>query len=921
VDYQWLSGSTNFAPGVSNLVIPVLPINDLVPEPAKTITLTLNSSSAYVIAGTNAATVTQYDDNDPPEFQVEATAPLALEGSPGLSATFTIRRLLGDTNNSVAVQFELGGSALDGVDYLASATNSLVFAPGVVSRTLTIAPLDDALAEGNETVTLTLLPGSGYTVGTSNSAQATLFDDEGITSASLLLEAEAFSNAGGWVVDQQFADLMGSPYLMAHGKGRPVADAITTAQFSLPGTYRLWVRTKDWTAPLPDHPGSFKVLVGGTELAPDFGTVGQGWLWQDGGLVTISSPATEIRLHDLTGFEGRCDALFFTTDLAFVPPNTLPELAAWRRAQLGLPATPPSAGDFDLVVVGGGISGSAAAIAAARQGLQVALIHDRPFPGGNASRDVRVHTLGVAMQSIVTEINTPNYIIGSDEFIQSDERRLQVLLGETNLHLFTEWRAFTANTNGAHIASIDAKHTRTGEERRFTAPLFIDSTGDAWIGYWAGALHRAGREARSEFNESLAPVAPDAMTMGTTLSWNSRAAATPVTFPAVPWATNVAKDYYEVRGDWYWEYGLLRDTVYDAEGIRDHLLQAIYGTWWNVKQRSGNATLELDWVGYIGGKRESRRLIGDYILTESDVRNHPLFPDAVVTESREIDIHYPQPVVYDFLTYAQFTSISSYWIPFRCLYSTNIDNLMMAGRCLSATHVGLGSPRVMNTGGQMGVATGTAAALCKKYNTTPRGVYQAHVEELRALMGLGTFSGTPSNTVSIIDNLHTNRVEITGVWTSSSYNNGYYGQDYLHDGNTNKGACSVRFRPDVPLRGNYRIYLHWTAGGNRATNVPVDILAADGAHTVLVNQTVDPSGWFLLGRYPFDLGTVNSVLIRTTGTTGFVIADAVALAADFAPDPRFNGTPWEDDDDDGVCNYVEWLNGTNPLDPLSFLSV
>ena len=918
VDYVALSGTTNFAPGVTNIMLAVVPIDDLVPEPVETVILTLNTNAAYIIAGSPSATVSIADNNDPPEFGVTATGAFALEGTPGLAGTFTISRLLGATNSSVVVQLSFSGTASNGVDYTASATNSIPFAPGEVSRLVTISPINDALLEGNETVALTLLPGTGYTVGASNSAVVTIYDDEGAANSSLLVEAESFTNAGGWVVDQQFVDVVGSTYLLAHGKGKPVADAVTTAQFGAPGSYRLWVRTKDWTAPLTNHPGSFKVVIGGAELPTVFGTVGQGWLWQDGGVVAVTSPATEVRLRDLTGFEGRCDALFFTTDLAFVPPNTLADLTAWRRTLLGLPATPPSAGNFDLVIVGGGIAGSAAAIAAARQGIQVALIHDRPFPGGNASRDVRVHTLGYTGGGIVLEINTPDLLIGSDLFVQSDERRLNALLAETNLHLFTEWRAFAANTNGAHIVSVDAKHNRTGQELRFTAPVFIDSTGGGWIGYWSGAHCRTGREATAEFNESLAPAAPDAMTMGTTLSWNSRNAGALVTFPSVPWATNVSKDYYEVRGDWYWEYGLLKNTVYDAEEIRDHLLLAIYGTWSNVKQRAANTNLDLDWVGYIGGKRESRRIMGDYILTEADVRNHPVFPDAVVNEYREIDIHYPQAGSYDFLTYAQFTSISGYWIPFRCLYSTNIDNLMMAGRCLSATHVGLGSPRVMNTGGQMGVATGTAAALCKKYGITPRGVYQAHTDELRALIGLTPQTpDLPTNTVVIVDDADTNHVTVTGAWTVSTSTTGYYGSDYLHDGNALKGTKSVLFRPDVPLAGNYEVRLRWTGGANRSTNTPVDINAADGTHTLIVNQVNDPGGWALLGTFPFHLGNTGTIVIRTTNTTGYVIADAVLLGAAFPLDPLFNGSPWEDDDGDGVCNYVEWLNGTNPLDPAS----
>ena len=729
----------------------------------------------------------------------------------------------------------------------------------------------------------------------------------------VFVEAEGFANLGGWVVDAQFSDLMGSPYLLAHGRGMPVADAVTPVQFPATGAYRLWVRTKDWTAPLTNHPGAFKVLVNGVAVPTLFGTVGQGWLWQDGGTVQITNVAVELRLRDLAGFDARCDALLFTTDSTLVPTNALPALTDWRRRQLALPVVPPSAGSFDLVVVGGGLAGTAAAIAAARQGLQVAFLQDRPVLGGNTSQEIRVASRGILYGGIVAEIENWN-----GDAVANDARRLAVVNHETNIHLYLEWRAFGANTNGARIASVDARSNRTGQELRFSAPLFIDCTGDGWIGYWAGAAYRMGREAQAEFGESRAPAAADLMTSGNSLMWTSRNAGAPVTFPAVPWATNVSKAYYETQGSWYWEYGLDRNTIYDAEEIRDHLLQAIYGTWWNVKQRSTNANLELSWVPYVAGKRESRRLVGDYLLTEADVRNNPGFPDAVVMGSWGIDLHFTKAGTgVDFITDYLSTPVPNYWLPFRCLYSANVENLMMAGRCLSASHVGLGSPRVMNTCGYMGVAVGTAAALCQQYGTTPRGVYQNHAAELQARMGIAP----PPPFVTIVDNAATNGVAIVGAWTSSTYNTGYYGTNYLHDGNTNKGTKSIRFTPTLPWRADYRVYLRWTEGSNRATNAPVDIVSLAGTNTVYVNQTTNGSTWVLLGKYPFALGSAGSVLVRNGGTSAFVIADAVAFEAAFALDPGFKGNPWVDNDGDGLCNYVEFLNGTDPNDAASFLKV
>ena len=551
---------------------------------------------------------------------------------------------------------------------------------------------------------------------------------------ALLIETESFKIKGGWVVDQQFTDIMGSSYLLAHGYGKPVENAESAVTFPATGVYRIWVRTKDWIPDHPDHPGIFKVLIDTLELEKTFGANDNDWSWQDGGLVNISKTEVNIAIKDLTGFEGRCDAIFFTADTLFNPPNKLEEMKAWKKALSGIEDIPPSAGEFDLVVVGGGIAGCSAAIAAARTDIKVALIQDRPYLGGNSSQEIRVHTLGLPGKQIVNEINTPHYPNGSSTAIDYTAVRHDVLSGESNISLFLSTRAYRTNTNGSVITSVDARHIETGEELRFSAPIFIDCTGDGWIGFWAGAEYRMGREAKSEHNESLAPDVTDSITMGNTLLWNSREAGQEVVFPEVPWAMDVAKDYSATKGEWFWEYGFHLNTIYDAEQIRDHMFRAIYGSFYNAKQKAGNENRELEWVAYIAGKRESRRLIGDYVLTENDVRTHPDFPDGFVFEQREIDIHRLKPGNYDFLSVADFNSIQPYKIPFRCFYSINIDNLMMAGRCLSATHVGLGSPRVMNTCGQMGVTVGFAASLCKKYNTLPRGVYQSHIEELRTLL-------------------------------------------------------------------------------------------------------------------------------------------------------------------------------------------
>ncbi len=179
-------------------------------------------------------------------------------------------------------------------------------------------------------------------------------------SQELLIEAESFGIKGGWVVDQQFMDIMGSPYLLAHGMGDPVPDAVDSITFPEKGLYHLWVRTKDWS-PFPSGPGRFQVAVNGKVLDSIFGAENRSWAWHYGGTVTINRRQAELRLKDLTGFDGRCDALFFSVKKQ-KPPDASKDLDAFRRRLSGLPATSDNAGSFDLVVCGGGMAGICAAV-------------------------------------------------------------------------------------------------------------------------------------------------------------------------------------------------------------------------------------------------------------------------------------------------------------------------------------------------------------------------------------------------------------------------------------------------------------------------------------------------------------------------------------------------------------------------------
>ncbi len=575
---------------------------------------------------------------------------------------------------------------------------------------------------------------------------------------SLLIEAESFQNKGGWVVDQQFMDLMGSSYLMAHGLGTPVSDATTTVNFAKTGKYTVFVRTYNWTSPWTskEGPGKFQLKVNGKVLNNKvLGTKNSTWEWQEVGKVKINSKTVTIGLHDLTGFNGRCDAIYFTMDNV-LPPNEPEALTAFRKKKLGLPEVVPSAGKFDLVVVGGGVAGTAAALTAARQGLKVALIQDRPVLGGNNSSEVRVHLGGrinldpyPKLGDVVNEIAPLKEGNAQPADHYEDEKKLEMVNAESNISLFLNFRAFKVEKEGKNIKTVFAKHIETADELSFSAPLFADCTGDGTIGYLAGADFAMGREGKADFNEPTAPEKADKMTMGSSVQWYSTEGDKNYDFPEF----NYGVDFNETNaqkvtmGEWTWETGMNFDQIFDFERIRDYGMLVVYSNWSFLKNKSSfkeeYKNRYLDWVAYIAGKRESRRLIGDKVLTEQDITDFVIYPDASAPTSWTIDLHYPDPQNTEHFPGAEFKSIAlhkaihPYPIPYRCFYSRNVDNLFMAGRNISVTHVALGTVRVMRTTGMMGEVVGMAASVAAKNNTTPRGVYQEYLGELQRLMTEG----------------------------------------------------------------------------------------------------------------------------------------------------------------------------------------
>ena len=593
---------------------------------------------------------------------------------------------------------------------------------------------------------------------------------------TVFLETEAFDDWGGWVNDTQFMDQMGSPYLLAHGLGKPVADARTTVKITEAAEYHIWVRTKNWTAgvyaeqglPVPEEPaGTFELLVNGTPLKTVLGAQGKGeWTWVEAGRCVLAGQVT-LALHDRDGFDGRCDAIVLTTDAA-------PDFDALRKRSL--PHNGVAGQSYDLVVVGGGVAGICTAVSAARLGLQVALVHDRPILGGNNSSEVRVH-LGAwqnmppypRLGDVLAEFGPKRGGNAESAANYEDDRKLAIVKAEKNIDLFLNQRVNAVKTGeNGRIVSVTAQDTRSGCRNVYSAACFADCTGDGNVGFLAGADFRQGREGKDETHEPSAPEKADTLTMGASVQWNAGKASGDAAFPTKPW---MLKNFTEencsphLKGDWDWEAGLGRDQIKEAEYIRDYGLLVAFSNWAFVKnsysKKADFADKELKWVAYNGGRRESRRLLGDFILDQNHLRSKDFQPDGTCTATWTLDLHEPKTAKepkFDGEPYKSNSLNEKIWpypVPYRCLYSRNVPNLFMAGRDISVTHIALGTTRLMRTHGMMGEVVGMAAAVCKKHGCDPRGVYTDHLDELKALMekGVGDGKAHPSQMYNIQDSL------------------------------------------------------------------------------------------------------------------------------------------------------------------------
>lgn len=723
----------------------------------------------------------------------------------------------------------------------------------------------------------------------------------------LLVEAESFQNPGGWSLDTQFIEIMGSPYLLAHGLGEPVNDASTTVTFPSIGTYRVFIRTKDWVARwnAPGSPGRFQLLVDGRPLHETFGTRGADWFWHDGGTVEIEKRETTLALRDLSGFDGRCDAILFSKDPTFVPPNDTVPLAAWRKQLLGLPAEPESAGEFDLVVVGGGYAGMASAISAARMGLKVALIQNRSVLGGNGSSEIRVWSQGLIRRGKYPHIgemvqefadNAKSSPGNADEF--GDELKETVVRAEKNISLFFNQHAYKVEMQSGRIAAVIALDTRTSRELRFTGKFFVDCTGHGSVGFLAGADYDVH----------------DDVLMGMSNMWRWTQTDQRRTFPEIEWALDLGMDDFpypkRFHGEWFWESGFKKDPIKDLEYIRDWNLRAVFGAWNAMKNKEGrdeHANAKLEWIAYIGGTRESRRLMGDVILSRQDIVEKREFPDGCVPTTWSIDLHYPKKQYMEKYPDDPFISVADhgagvdrnygYPVPYRSFYSRNIPNLFMAGRCISVTHEALGTVRVMRTCGMMGEVVGKAASICVKQSCTPRDIYNSYWHELDKLLQLPgharretldgaidiqgdalplPVSGISASTLPglVIDDTQAKR---QGNWTEGRGLKGYVGDSYLYHSHT--GTASIRYEFTVPKSGQYEVRVAYGAHENRASNTPVAVLSAEGQKSVRIDQRLDPplKGFISLGTFQFEAGARGAVVISNNQVDGFVHADAVQI--------------------------------------------
>ena len=415
--------------------------------------------------------------------------------------------------------------------------------------------------------------------------------------------------------------------------------------------------------------------------------------------------------------------------------------------------------EVDFCVVGGGMAGFCAALAAARHGARVALMHDRPVLGGNASSEMRMHICGADRTGKIPNMRETGIL--EEARLESLRRNphqnhsvfdtilYEKVRFEPNITLLLNCSCLDARMDGSRIASATGWQLTTQTYHTVKAPIFADCSGDAVLAPLTRAEFRMGREAREEYGESAAPEKADDKTMGMTCLFQAREHDSPQPFEPPEWVYVFEKDEdipyggSTVRpgreiGFWWLELGGEHHGIHDTEFLRDELLKIVYGVWDHIKNRGdhGAENWALEWVQFLPAKRESRRYMGDHVLTQNDLEAEGRFDDIMAYGGWPMDDHDPAGfwAAKEGRPASTFhPTPSPYGIPYRALYSRNVENLMFAGRCASCTHMGMSSTRVMGTACSMGQAVGTAAAMAAKLGVAPREM-NAHIKSLQQML-------------------------------------------------------------------------------------------------------------------------------------------------------------------------------------------
>ncbi len=455
--------------------------------------------------------------------------------------------------------------------------------------------------------------------------------------------------------------------------------------------------------------------------------------------------------------------------------------------------------DVDFCVVGGGLSGMCAAIQAAREGKSVVLIHERPMLGGNASSEIRMWVCGAHGSNnretgIIEEINLESlYRNPYKNYSVWDSILYGKVINESNITLLLNTSACDVDMKGGKIKTVVAWQMTTQSWHYVQAKYFADCSGDSILAPLSHAEYRLGRESCDEFNEKISVKTADSQTMGLSCLIQARKLDHDVEFIAPEWAKKLTDEDIQRRTPnmennyenfWYLELGGDMDSIGDTEKIRDELVALAFG-YWDYFKNSGKfdaSKWQIDFVGFLPGKRESRRMMGPHILTQHDVLSGGHFKDNVAFGGWGLDDHNPK----GFYHKGNATDIDPvknvYGIPYRCLYSNNISNLFFAGRNISATHAAMSSSRVMMTCAILGQAVGMAASIAVEYNTDPQGVYDFYIEELQQKL-LRADCFIPYFTRNISEK--TLNAKITGCDNADNLKNGIDRNNSLYENSEN----------------------------------------------------------------------------------------------------------------------------------------